>query len=325
MNVGRASSSRCGLQIPGETAVNRPVVLAFGGNALLPDPEKPGSQEEQAEAFAVALKLILPKDGGLVLVHGNGPQVGMILLRIEATRERIPPETLDILVSETQGSIGYLLCRTLRNEITDREIAAVLTQVLVDADDPAFSNPTKPVGPYYSSEKAEAFRNLAGWSLVEVPGRGWRRVVPSPRPLEILEISTIAHAARHGHLVIAGGGGGIPVTEKDRLQGVEAVIDKDLTASLLAVRLDAGKLIILTDVPGAYAGYGTPKQEPISSMDAATAQRLLKEGEFPPGTMGPKVEACVQYCSATGRSALITSLEALPSALKRRSGTWINP
>jgi carbamate kinase len=309
--------------------MKRPVVLAFGGNALLPDPEKPGSQEERAEAFARALKLILPEDAGMVLVHGNGPQVGMILLRIEATRERILPETLDILVAETQGSIGYLLCRMLRSEIPDRMIAAVLTQVLVDAEDPGFSKPSKPIGPYYSAEKARGLRELQGWSLAEVSGRGWRRVVPSPRPREILEISTVAHAAMHGHLVIAGGGGGIPVVSKkigkNRLEGVEAVIDKDLTASLLAVQLDAQKLVILTDVHSVYAGYGTSRQEPISSMDVARAQSLLEAGEFSPGSMGPKVEACVKYCCVTGRAALITDIDHLASALERKAGTWITP
>jgi len=302
-----------------------PIVLGFGGNALLPDPRKPGLQEAMADSFAEALKLLMLPQAGIVLVHGNGPQVGMILLRIEATRDRIPPESLDILVAETQGSIGYLLCRVLRSKISDREISSLITQVLVDPQDPAFGQPSKPVGPYYSWKEAELLRESRGWSMVEVPGKGWRRAVPSPRPQEVVEISAIAHAVGHGHLIIAGGGGGIPVVWRGRLEGVEAVVDKDLTAGLLAVRLKAQKLVILTDVPQVYAGYGTSEETPVSRMNLAQAQRLLQHGEFPAGSMGPKVEACVEYCRSTGRSAIITNIENLSAALQGKAGTWIEP
>lgn len=281
---------------------------------------------ERAESFAKALRLLLPKNAGMALVHGNGPQVGMILLRIEATRDRIPPETLDIMVAETEGSIGYLICRTLRSSIPERETAAVLTQVLVDADDPGFENPTKPVGPFYSEEEALMLEGKQGWRMKKTPGKGWRRVVPSPRPKEILELHTIADAVGHGHLVIAGGGGGIPVTrDSDRLLGAEAVIDKDLTASLLAIALGADKFVILTDVPHVSTSFGKPWQKPIRCMDTEEAQRLQVRGEFPPGSMGPKVEASQLYAKATGCRALITDLDHLAASLQGEAGTWIDP
>ena len=210
----------------------RPTVLAFGGNALLLDSRDPSTQEDTAQSFAEAVRLLMPDKHGMVLVHGNGPQVDMILLRIESTKNLIPPESLDIMVAETQGSIGYLLSRALRNKISGREIAAVLTEVLVNPYDLGFSIPSKPIGPYYASDAAKVLKNAQGWKMIETSGRGYRRVVPSPRPQEIIELHTIIDAVSHGHLIIAGGGGGIPVirNEKDRLQGIEAVIDKDLTA-----------------------------------------------------------------------------------------------
>jgi carbamate kinase len=301
-------------------------VLAFGGNALLPDPRNPEAQEKTALSFSRALKLLLPKKAGIALVHGNGPQVGMILLRIDATRDRIPPESLDILVAETQGSIGYLLTRILRNSFPEREVAAVLTQVRVDAKDQGFQNPTKPIGPIYSTDEAESLQLHSGWKMVEVLGKGWRRVVPSPRPGEIIEIHTIADAISHGHVIIAGGGGGIPVISRNmQLSGVEAVIDKDLTASMLAVSLQAERFVILTDVPHVSLGFATPSEKPILKMNVKEAQGFLEEGEFPSGSMGPKVEASIHYATATGRSALITDIDHLDWALKGEEGTWVTP
>ena len=269
----------------------------------------------------------MPDKDGMVLVHGNGPQVGMILLRIEATRDRIPPETLDIMVAETQGSIGYILCRALRNRIPEREIAAVLTQVLVNPDDPGFSSPSKPVGPFYSDKVAGKLRRIHGWELKETPDRGWRRVVPSPRPQRIIELHTIADAVSHGHLVIAGGGGGIPIIEDgtNSFRGVEAVIDKDLTACQIAVAIGAEKFVILTDVPHVSTRFLTKSQRPITRMNVAEARRLLASGEFPPGSMGPKVEASAIYAESTGHSALITNTERLKDAISGRAGTWIEP
>jgi carbamate kinase len=264
-------------------------------------------------------------DAGMVLVHGNGPQVGMILLRIEATKDRIPPETLDVMVAETEGSIGYLLARTLRNRIPKKEIAAVLTQVIVDPDDPGFSNPSKPVGPFYSHETAESLKLLHGWKMIETRSQGWRRVVPSPKPVEIVEIHIIEDAVSHGHLIIAGGGGGIPVVRNEGLQGVEAVVDKDLTACLLAITLGAKRFVILTDVPNVSTSFGTKSEKPINCMDVATSQELLASGEFPSGSMGPKVEAAAMYAESTGCHALITNVESLSDALRGKAGTWIEP
>ncbi len=262
----------------------------------------------------------------MAIVHGNGPQVGMIMLRIEATRDRIPPESLDILVAETQGSIGYLLSRALRGSFPEREVAAVLTQVAVDPEDPGFKDPSKPVGPYYLADEAERLLLTLRWKMSEIPGKGWRRTVASPRPKEIVEIHTIVDAVSHGHVIIAGGGGGIPVLRRGGvMQGVEAVIDKDFTASLLAVALKAGRFVILTDVPHVSLGFGTASEQPIHSMNADEAERLLEEGEFPPGSMGPKVEASLIYAKATGQKALITDLDHLTKALKGQEGTWVVP
>jgi carbamate kinase len=261
----------------------------------------------------------------MVLVHGNGPQVGMIMLRIEATKDRIPPETLDVMVAETRGSIGYLLARTLRNRIPKKEIAAVLTQVTVDPGDPGFSNPSKPVGPFYSYETAETLKLVHGWKMIETRSREWRRVLPSPKPVEIVEIHTIEDAVSHGHLIIAGGGGGIPVVRNEGLQGVEAVIDKDLTACLLAITLRAERFVILTDVPHVSTGFGTKSEKPINRIDVATSLELLSSGEFPSGSMGPMVEAAAMYTKSTGCPALITNVERLSDALEGKAGTRIEP
>ena len=269
----------------------------------------------------------MAEEEGMVLVHGNGPQVGMILLRIEATKDRIPPETLDIMVAETQGSIGYLLSRSLRSEIPEREVAALLTEVLVDPDDPGFVHPSKPVGPFYAREAADELIRSQGWRMMRSPGRGWRRVVPSPRPQEIVELHTIKDAVGHGHLIIAGGGGGVPVAidEMGVLRGIEAVIDKDLTACKLAVAIEAERFVILTDVPHVSTGFATRSEKRIGRMRASVARRLLAQGEFPPGSMGPKVEASAIFAEATGQASLITNVEQLESALKDEAGTWIYP
>jgi carbamate kinase len=305
-------------------------VVAFGGNALLPDPLDPSSQESRARSLAGALRLVNPSGEGLVLVHGNGPQVGMILLRIEATRDRIPPDPLDVLVAETQGSIGYLLARTIRSSLgfssRSQEVAAIMTQVLVDGSDPAFSHPTKPVGPFYGKKEALRLREARGWHLASGP-KGWRRTVPSPRPLRVVEMHTIREAVTHGHMVIAGGGGGIPVIcgLGGELLGVEAVVDKDLTASLLAVSLEAQRLVIITEVDAVYRGFGGLAPEPIPHLHPNEARKLIDSEELPPGSMEPKVEAALSFVKATGKKALITDVDHLEEALSDRAGTWVLP
>ncbi len=316
-------------QPPWLNAPDRPLVLAFGGNVLEPRGAPDGRAEERAEQLAAALLLLMPARSGLVLVHGNGPQVGRILLRVEATRDRMPPEPLDVLVAETQGSIGYLLSRALRN-VTQRrqrniEIATVATQIVVDADDPALHKPSKPIGPYYDAAEAEELHMTKGWEMVEEPGRGMRRVVPSPIPREIVELNTIAEAAGTSRVVIAGGGGGIPVTRTawGELRGVEAVIDKDRTASLIARSIWAGGLVILTGVESVYLRYGRPDAEALRSLSVAEARDLLAAGEFPAGSMGPKIDAVTKYAAAMRNPGLITSIDALPAALEGQAGTWV--
>lgn len=307
------------------------MVIAFGGNALLPDPFQPEEQEERAAGLAEALALLAPRDAGLVLVHGNGPQVGMILLRVEATRHELPAEPLDVLVAETQGSVGLLLCRALSSAFAHRKrrwgVSAVLTQVVVDGEDPKLLRPDKPVGPFYDAERAARLRDEQGWELVEQVGRGWRRVVASPAPLEVVEVEAIRHAARPGQIVVAGGGGGVPVLREadGSLRPIEGVVDKDRTACLMARQLDAGSFVILTGVPCVVRGFGGPHPEPLHQLDRARARALLEAGEFPPGSMGPKIEAALDYVEATGRAALITDTESLSDALQGRTGTWIRP
>ncbi len=306
-------------------------VLAFGGNALLPDPFHPEQQEARAAELAGAVRLLLGRSAGLVLVHGNGPQVGMILLRVEATRQRLPPEPLDVLVAETQGSIGYLLARALRNALHAQgppvRVTSILTQVVVDARDPAFEAPEKPIGPHYPAGQARLLEERRGWHMLAVPGQGWRRVVPSPRPLRVIELEAIDEAARAGHVVIAGGGGGIPVRELEGggLAGVEGVIDKDRTAALLALSLRAQAFVILTGVPHVTRDFGTPRAQRIATLACGEARRLLAAGVFPAGSMGPKVEAACAYAEAGAGEALITDAAHLPQALDGREGTRIAP
>jgi len=308
-----------------------PPVVAFGGNALLPDSGDPDGAAARAAEFAEAVLSLMPDDIGMVLVHGNGPQVGASLLRVEAARDEVPMSPLDVLVAETQGSIGYLLSRSLQNALSGNgmkvAVATVVTQVVVDPNDPAMQNPTKPIGPFYDPSEAKALETERGWRLVEVAGKGVRRVVASPPPIDVVEIDTVRQAAAKGRLVISGGGGGIPVERAadGTLRGVEAVIDKDRTAALIARSLDARGFVILTEVAHASTAFGTRHERPLYEMTAAQALGLLASGEFPPGSMGPKIESCIAYAGATRRPALITSVAGLPGALAREDGTWILP
>jgi len=308
-----------------------PPVVAFGGNALLPDARDADGAAARAAEFAEAVLSLMPEDTGMVLVHGNGPQVGSALLRVEAARAEVPVSPLDVLVADTQGSIGYLLSRALRNALAGSgmkvEVATVVTQVVVDPNDPAMHNPTKPVGPFYDPSEQESLERDRGWKVVDVPGKGVRRVVASPPPIDVVELDAIVRSAAKGRLVIAGGGGGIPVDRlaDGTLRGVEAVIDKDRTAALIARSIDARGFVILTEVPHASTAFGTPNERPLHEMTTAQAIGLLATGEFPPGSMGPKIESGISYASETRRPALITSVAGLPDAIAHTDGTWIVP
>ncbi len=265
----------------------------------------------------------LIRDGTqVVLSHGNGPIVGNILIRNEAARDQIPPMPLDVCGADSQGGIGYMMQQSLQNElrrvgVSDRSVTTVVTQVIVDERDPAFRRPTKPIGPFYTQERARLLAKEKGWTIVEDAGRGYRRVVPSPRPLEVVEIAAIRKLVESGGIVIAVGGGGIPVSRQwdGSLHGVEAVIDKDLASSLLARLLGCEQLVIITGVDRVALHYGTPAQRDVEEATADELQRWTDEGHFPPGNMGPKVQAAIEFLRGGGREVVITSPAHLLRAL----------
>jgi carbamate kinase len=306
-------------------------VVAFGGNALL-RPEDRGTQEEQiarAKQAARWLAEIVRVGYKLIVVHGNGPQVGNILVQAEEASTKIPPQSLDICVAQTEGSMGFLLQTALRNRLDSigvgGDVSTILTEVEVDVNDPAFKRPTKPIGPFFTRYRAEALERDLGWTMREDAGRGWRHVVPSPRPLRILNIKTIAYMLKGADVVIAAGGGGIPVVRgrDGQWRGVEAVIDKDYASALLASELKADLYVILTGVAKVAVDFGKPTQRTLDRMTIEEAQRHLAEGQFPAGSMGPKVEAAIQFVRASGKSVLITDVEHLRDALEGREGTLI--
>jgi carbamate kinase len=284
---------------------------------------RPGERGTAAEQLAnlrraVAALRPLLREPGLVITHGNGPQVGNELLRQERAAEEAPPLPLWLAVAQTQAEIGALISVELRPALEGREPACVLTHVRVAADDPAFDRPTKPIGPFYSAEQAEVLQRERGWTLVADANRGHRRVVPSPLPLEVVELDTIRRLSEAGTVVIACGGGGIPVVRRGgRLGGVDAVIDKDRASALLARDLDADRLLILTEVPAVYRNFGGPDQEELRSLSAADAKELLPT--LAEGSMRPKVESALTF----GRETLVTNFDALEEALGGRAGTRI--
>ena len=308
------------------------MVLAVGGNALAA-----GNRATIADEFASADPLahvvagLLARGDQVVVTHGNGPQVGFILRRSELTahlRDELPELPLDYCVAETQGGLGYVLANQIGAAQSERglkrAVAALMTQALVAADDPAFAHPTKPVGHFYIEKEAERLREL-GWSMVEDAGRGYRRVVPSPIPLSIVESPAVVALLESGFAVIAAGGGGVPVVAgpNRHLLGVHAVIDKDLASAVLASEIGAELLVICTAVDRIALGYGTANQRWLNSISAAEAETHLARGEFPEGSMGPKVEAAIRFVRAGGKEALITSIEQVGEALEGRAGTSI--
>lgn len=308
-----------------------PTVVALGGNALQQPGDRGTVAEQAARASTVAGVLAaLPADQGLVVTHGNGPQVGVHLLRSDLLREKIPPTPLHVSVAATQGEIGWILQRALQSALRargdTRPVVTLLTQVVVDPADPAFQSPTKYVGAFYSQEEAERNAAELGWRVAKDGGRGWRRVVPSPVPTEVVEAATIAALARDGHVVIAGGGGGVPVLRRGTaLVGVEAVVDKDLTAALLARTIQASRLIILTAVDQVWVDFGTPRARPLGEVRAAEMAGWLAEGQFPPGSMGPKIEAALRFLADGGEDVCITSPDALSAMFTGGPHTRILP
>ncbi|EDY34553.1 carbamate kinase [Aciduliprofundum boonei T469] len=307
------------------------VVLAVGGNALL-RPGDRGTAEEQMLRARQTAENIYPlfQKFKVVVTHGNGPQVGAILLQNETAKDVVPPMPLDICGAMSQGEIGYMLEQSFQNVLEEKgvnkDIATVLTRVIVDENDPAFENPTKPIGPFYTEEEAKRLAKEKGWHVVEDSGRGWRRVVPSPMPLEIVEKDVIAELLEKGFGVIAVGGGGIPVIRKGRkLFGVEGVIDKDLASAVLARDIGADRLIILTSVEKVYLNFGKPEQRGIDEMSVQEAKKYMEEGHFKKGSMYPKILASILYLDNGGKEVLITSPEKVQDASDGKTGTWIYP
>lgn len=310
------------------------IVIALGGNAI----SKPGlrgtiqeqfystheSMEHVAELFVHGSKHIL-------ITHGNGPQVGAAILRSEIASKTVYPLPMDICVADTQGGMGYMIQQVLTNCLRKRGIklpvVTAVTQAMVDVHDPAFDNPSKPVGMFYDQREAKELMAGRGWTMREDAGRGWRRVVPSPRPVRILEAEPIKAMFDRGYVVIAGGGGGIPVglNRHNLFYGTEAVVDKDLTSALLANEIGAQRLMIMTGVEYAYVDFGGPNQRALTNMTAEEMARHLEHGEFAHGSMRPKIEACLNFLKNGGKEAIITSIPNCLSALRGRTGTHIRP
>lgn len=310
--------------------MKKTVIVAIGGNAIIQEGQI-GTIEEQFENVKISCEPIIDliEEGhNVVLTHGNGPQVGNVLLKVEAAKDIVAPNTLDVCGAETQGSLGYIIQQSLINRIKERNIkknvATIITQVVVDKDDKAFTNPTKPIGPFYSKSRADELKKEEGLVLVEDSGRGFRRVVPSPKPLEIIEKATISKLLENDFIVITAGGGGIPVIrDNDGIKGVEAVIDKDYASALVAQETGADYLIILTGVPKVAINFGKENQKFIDSMTIAEAKKYLAEGQFPPGSMGPKIEAAIHFLENGKGEAIITSIDKLKEALHGKTGTRI--
>lgn len=313
--------------------MSRTAIVAVGGNSLVID-NKRSDVTYQWDAVRLTVNHLadmIERGWELIVTHGNGPQVGNNLRRMELSAHELYTLPLDLIVAHTQGSIGYMLQQGLSNELRRRgirkNVVTVVTQVLVDANDPAFTHPSKPIGSFLTEEKAREFEK-EGWQVVEDAGRGWRRVVASPQPLRVVEEQAVRDLISHGHVVIAVGGGGIPVIQNMRgelreLKGVYAVIDKDRASSLLATRMNVDLFLISTGVEQVAIRFNTPEQENLSRMTARQAQEYMGQGHFAKGSMLPKIEAVLAFVQQTGHSALITNPENIRRALDGETGTWI--
>lgn len=308
-------------------------VIAFGGNAILPSGKR-GTLEEQREnirRMSAQLGGLILRGHRVVVTHGNGPQVGEIMLKSDLARDVVPPLTLDVAGAMSQGQIGYMLQQEITNFLRSNAISmvacSVVTQVEVDPDDPAFSRPTKPIGRFYSAQDADDLRQAKGWVMVEDAGRGYRRVVPSPMPRSIVEWPAVKALVNADALVIAAGGGGIPVVRDGTgYRGVEAVIDKDLAAQRLATLVEADTLALLTEVDAVAVDYGTPHQRPLAVVSLSEIRQYYADGQFPAGSMGPKVRAAIEFIESGGRRVIITASDRLEAAIGgERAGTQIVP
>ncbi|MDF1545790.1 MAG: carbamate kinase [bacterium] len=311
--------------------MHKKAVIALGGNAIT----TPGQEDTIANQFANTRKSLdgvveLARQGyGLVITHGNGPQVGNALLRIELSRGKAPILPLGVLVADTEGGMGYMIAQSLQNRLRqekiDRPVVTLITQMLVDQDDPAVNNPTKFIGQFYTEQEAKLFSETRGWQMKKDADRGWRRVVPSPQPIRAIEAETIKTLVESGTIVIAGGGGGIPIYIDSRgyFEGIDAVIDKDLAAAVIGAEIGAEILSILTSVENAVINYGTENAKALGAVTAGEMQRFLDEGHFPPGSMGPKVRAALQFLKKGGELVTITSLENASQAVNGDVGTRI--
>jgi carbamate kinase len=307
------------------------ILITLGGNAILPA-RGTGTFDEQCAITRLTMQPIaklIEQGVRVVLSHGNGPIVGNILIRNEAARDQIPPMPLDVCGADSQGGIGYMMQQALDNELRrvglQRTVTTIVTQVIVDERDPAFRRPTKPIGPFYPQERARLLAKEKGWTVTEDAGRGWRRVVASPRPLEVVEIAAIRKLVDDGAIVIAAGGGGIPVARQwdGTLHGVEAVIDKDLASSLLARLLGCEMLCIITGVDRVALHYGKPEQRDLPCATAEELSEYAAAGHFPAGSMGPKVQAAIEFVRGGGREVVITSPSKLMEALEGTTGTRV--
>jgi len=308
------------------------MLIAVGGNSLIRAGEKGTIVEQMANARRTAAAIVgLIRDGyHLVVTHGNGPQVGAQLLRSERAADQVPGQTLDVCGAASQGEIGYLLSQSLLDELASAglqvPVVSLVTQTIVSSSDPAMKHPSKPIGPFYSRAQAEERRRLLGWEIVEDAARGYRRVVPSPQPIEIVELEVIRSLVSQGVLVVACGGGGIPVVRANGgLRGVEAVIDKDRASALLASQLGVDIFAISTDTDYVYLDYKKPTQRPLTRVSACELKAHYNAGQFPPGNMGPKVESALYFLRAGGREVVITSYDHLCEAIAGRTGTHIVP
>jgi carbamate kinase len=306
------------------------IVIAIGGNAVLPEGGQ-GTYEEQLANLAglsTAVSDLVWDGHRVVLTHGNGPQVGNLAIQQEEGADLVPPQPLFVLGAMTQGQVGHLITAALcRGGAAERQpVATVVTHALVDRSDPAFHHPTKPIGPFYLRQEAERLARERHWQVAEDAGRGWRRVVPSPEPQGFLEADAIRALVEAGFVVVAAGGGGIPVAREGAgIRGVDAVIDKDLSAQRLASAVGADVLVLLTGVDQVWLGFGTPRQRAVGTMTVDEAEKHLADGEFPPGSMGPKVTAAIRFVRSGGRRVLITSPTRVREGLAGRDGTSVVP